>query len=46
MIKWAIELSEFDINHQSQPTIKVQVLANFIVECTIPEESTTIELEA
>ncbi|KAF8087108.1 hypothetical protein N665_0599s0004 [Sinapis alba] len=30
--KWAIELSEYDISYKSRPTIKAQVLANFIIE--------------
>ena len=39
MAKWAIELTEFDINYQSRPTVKAQILADFIVECTISEEA-------
>ena len=39
MAKWAIELTEFDINYQSRPAIKAQALADFIVECTVPEEA-------
>ncbi|KAF8086860.1 hypothetical protein N665_0610s0003 [Sinapis alba] len=30
--KWAIELSEYDIWYKSRPTIKAQVLADFIIE--------------
>ena len=37
--KWAVELTEFDINYRPRPTIKAQILADFIVECTIPEEA-------
>ncbi|EHA8591853.1 putative Integrase, catalytic core [Cocos nucifera] len=33
--KWAIELTEFDINYRLRPSIKAQILANFVVECTI-----------
>ena len=34
MIKWAIELSEFDIRYKSRTMVKGQVLADFIVEFT------------
>ena len=37
--KWAIELTEFDINYQPRPTVKAQILTDFIVECTIPKEA-------
>ncbi|KAF8090064.1 hypothetical protein N665_0489s0005 [Sinapis alba] len=30
--KWAIELSEYDISYKNRPTIKAQVLADFIIE--------------
>lgn len=43
------ELSEFDIHYQPHPSIKVQALANFLVECIIPSEvetgSETVELK-
>ena len=39
MAKWAIELTEFDINYRPKPAVKAQILADFIVECTIPEEA-------
>ncbi|XP_073152672.1 uncharacterized protein [Henckelia pumila] len=32
MTKWAIELSEYEIEYQPRPAIKAQVLADFIVE--------------
>ena len=32
LLKWAIELSQFEIALQPRPAIKVQALANFIVE--------------
>ncbi|XP_072060182.1 uncharacterized protein [Arachis hypogaea] len=38
LIKWAIELSEFDIRYQSRGPIKSQFLADFIVKLTIPSE--------
>ena len=34
LIKWVIELSEFDIRYKPRTTIKWQVLADFIVEFT------------
>lgn len=32
MIKWSIELGEFDIKLQSRQDMKAQVLANFLIE--------------
>lgn len=32
MVKWAVELGEYDIRYAPQPAIKAQVLADFIVE--------------
>ena len=37
MAKWVVELSEFDISYHLRSSIKVQILANFIIECTILE---------
>ena len=39
LIKWAIELSEFDIRYKPRTAVKGQILANFIMEF-IPVEST------
>ena len=39
LIKWAIELSEFDIKYKPRTTVKGQILADFIMEFT-PVEST------
>ncbi|GMH26978.1 hypothetical protein Nepgr_028821 [Nepenthes gracilis] len=36
LVKWAIELGEFDIEFQPRPTVKAQALADFIVETTTP----------
>ena len=36
--KWAIELTELDINYRPRPSIKAQILVDFVVECTIPIE--------
>ncbi|RYR57283.1 hypothetical protein Ahy_A05g023007 [Arachis hypogaea] len=38
LIKWAVELSEFDIRYQPRGPIKSQFLADFIAELTIPSE--------
>ncbi|XP_025661034.1 uncharacterized protein [Arachis hypogaea] len=38
LIKWAVELSEFDIRYQSRGPIKSQFLADFIAEFTTPSE--------
>ena len=37
LMKWAIELSEFDIRYKPKTAIKGQVLADFIVEFTSAE---------
>ena len=34
LIKWAIELSEFNIRYKPRTTIKGQILADFIMEFT------------
>ena len=36
-MKWAIELSEFDIRYRPKTTIKGQVLADFVMEFTSAE---------
>ncbi|GAU49854.1 hypothetical protein TSUD_129960 [Trifolium subterraneum] len=40
MLKWSLELAEFDINFESRKALKAQVLADFVVEMTT---STTSE---
>ncbi|KAK9951505.1 hypothetical protein M0R45_006943 [Rubus argutus] len=42
--KWSIELSEFDITYRSRPSIKAQVLADFVSEFTPVGGATSIEL--
>ena len=37
LVKWAIELSEFDIRYKPKTTIKGQALANFVMEFTSAE---------
>ncbi|KAF8095015.1 hypothetical protein N665_0346s0012 [Sinapis alba] len=41
--KWAIELSEYDISYKSRPTIKVQVLADFIIEIP-PDQAAELDI--
>ena len=36
--KWAVELGEFDLEYRPRPAIKAQILADFIVECTLPDD--------
>lgn len=35
MVKWALNLFEFDLVLHSRPSIKAWVLSNFVMECTI-----------
>ncbi|XP_077228501.1 uncharacterized protein LOC143861456 [Tasmannia lanceolata] len=44
LVKWAVELNEFDIQYMPRPAIKAQVLADFVAECTIPQQSTESEI--
>ena len=39
LMKWAIELSEFDIRYKPKTAIKGQVLADFVMEFTLAEPS-------
>ena len=41
LIKWAIELSEFDIRYKPRTAVKGQILADFIMEFT-PAQSTKV----
>ncbi|XP_038971178.1 uncharacterized protein LOC120104328 [Phoenix dactylifera] len=36
--KWAVELGEFDLEYRPRPAVKAQALADFIVECTLPDD--------
>lgn len=38
LVKWYVELSEFDITYRPQGAVKVQALADFVLDCTEPEE--------
>ena len=44
LIKWAIELSEFDIRYKSRTTMKGQILADFIMEFTLAESTEATQL--
>jgi len=41
MMKWSLELSEFDIHYESRKALKAQVFTDFIAEMTIPAEENT-----
>ncbi|GAV82169.1 RVT_3 domain-containing protein [Cephalotus follicularis] len=34
LVKWSVELGEYNIRYELRPAIKAQVLANFLIECT------------
>lgn len=34
LVKWSVELCEFEISYQPRTTMKALALANFVVECT------------
>ncbi|GAU47210.1 hypothetical protein TSUD_403510, partial [Trifolium subterraneum] len=40
MLKWSLELSEFDIRYESRNALKAQVLADFVAEMTCSFSST------
>ena len=44
LVKWAIELSVFDIRYKPRTMIKGQVLADFIMEFTLTEPTETVQL--
>ncbi|GAA0145622.1 hypothetical protein LIER_05776 [Lithospermum erythrorhizon] len=44
IVKWAIELSEFDLRYRPRTSIKYQALADFMVECTHGPEEEAPEL--
>ncbi|KAG4207173.1 hypothetical protein ERO13_A03G050450v2 [Gossypium hirsutum] len=39
MTKWRIELTEFGIEYAPRTTIKAQILADFMVECSFDKSS-------
>ncbi|KAK3041945.1 hypothetical protein RJ639_002253 [Escallonia herrerae] len=38
LVNWSVELVEFNIQYKPRTTIKAQALADFTVECTLPED--------
>ena len=44
LMKWAIELSEFDIRYKSKTSIKGQILADFVMEFTSAELAEATQL--
>ena len=44
LIKWAIELSEFDIRYKPKIAIKWQILADFIMEFTLAASTEATQL--
>ncbi|KAK8948574.1 hypothetical protein KSP39_PZI005171 [Platanthera zijinensis] len=45
LVKWAVELGEFDIHFLLCPVIKSQVLTDFVVENTLPAETESTQVE-
>ena len=43
-MKWAIELVEFEIQFRPRPSSKIQILTDFIIEWTVPDDSKMPEL--
>ncbi|KAK3021614.1 hypothetical protein RJ639_045247 [Escallonia herrerae] len=39
LVNWSVELGEFDIKYKPRTAIKAQALSNFVVECTIPDDT-------
>ncbi|GKV25969.1 hypothetical protein SLEP1_g35338 [Rubroshorea leprosula] len=46
LIKWAVELGEFEITFQQRSAIWAQALADFIVECTSARSGSQSELDS
>ncbi|KAI5323426.1 hypothetical protein L3X38_032498 [Prunus dulcis] len=44
LVKWAIELGEFDIHYKPRPAIRGQAVADFLSEFTEPQASTATQL--
>lgn len=42
LLRWAIELSGFDIEYKPRKAIKAQTLYDFVVECTIPGKESSL----
>ncbi|GKV22033.1 hypothetical protein SLEP1_g31937 [Rubroshorea leprosula] len=46
LIKWAVELGEFEITFQQRSAIRAQALADFIVECTSAHSDFQFEVDS
>ncbi|KAI5335078.1 hypothetical protein L3X38_025211 [Prunus dulcis] len=44
LVKWAIELGEFDIHYKPRPAMRGQAVADFLSEFTEPQASATTQL--
>ncbi|KAI5323171.1 hypothetical protein L3X38_032243 [Prunus dulcis] len=44
LVKWAIELGEFDIHYKPRPAIRGQAVADFLSDFTEPQASATTQL--
>ena len=38
MVRWAVELSQFDIDYRPRTTIKAQAFVDFVVEFTMTDQ--------
>ncbi|GKV00924.1 hypothetical protein SLEP1_g13532 [Rubroshorea leprosula] len=46
LIKWAVELGEFELTFQQRSAIRAQALADFIVECTSIHSDSQFEVDS
>ncbi|GKU97906.1 hypothetical protein SLEP1_g10981 [Rubroshorea leprosula] len=46
LIKWAVELSKFELTFQQRSVIRAQALADFIVECTSAHSDSQSEVDS
>ncbi|GKU96885.1 hypothetical protein SLEP1_g10067 [Rubroshorea leprosula] len=46
LIKWAVEMGEFEITFQQRSAIRAQALADFIVECTSAHSDSQSEVDS
>ncbi|GKV13259.1 hypothetical protein SLEP1_g24299 [Rubroshorea leprosula] len=45
LIKWVVELGEFQITFQQRSSVRGQALADFVVECTFDQKNVDTEVE-
>ena len=38
LVKWFVQLSEFDLTYRPRGAVQAQALANFVLDCTEPSE--------